>query len=211
MGENYWIWVFAAPAETFVVIRKSRGIEVMMGVLMRKFRGTIVFDGWKPYAKFAKRIQRCWDHLLRESEDLAEMIPEVIPLQSALRKIYDLLNGAMETISLLKFEECYGIWPELCSINWLMQCYACEKVRKLIGKISNVFEYLLTFVIQLGMEPSNNRAEWAIREHVIQRKIVGTLRNSKGTAIHERLMTVLATWSQEGLESLQMLRLKLSN
>jgi transposase len=37
------------------------------------------------------------------------------------------------------------------------------------------------------------------------------LRNDKGTSIHERLMTVLATWSQQGLNSLQMLRLKLSS
>ena len=26
-GKNHWIWVFATPAETFVVIRKSRGIK----------------------------------------------------------------------------------------------------------------------------------------------------------------------------------------
>jgi len=37
------------------------------------------------------------------------------------------------------------------------------------------------------------------------------LRNDKGITIHERLMTVLATWSQLGLDSLQMLRLKLSS
>ncbi|MFB3763854.1 MAG: hypothetical protein ACE14P_01245 [Methanotrichaceae archaeon] len=36
-------------------------------------------------------------------------------------------------------------------------------------------------------------AKKTTREHVAQRKIVGTLRNSKGTTIHEKLMTVLAT------------------
>ena len=30
--------------------------------------------------------------------------------------------------------------------------------------------------------------------------------NGKGTSIHERIMTVLATWSQQGLNSLQMMR-----
>ncbi len=89
--------------------------------------------------------------------------------------------------------------------------YASEKVIKLIGKISNGFEYWFTFVIQPGVEPTNNRAERALREHVVQRKIIGTLRNSKGTAIHERIMSVLATWSLQGLDSLQMLKLKLSS
>ncbi|MEA3392328.1 MAG: IS66 family transposase, partial [Candidatus Marinimicrobia bacterium] len=46
--------------------------------------------------------------------------------------------------------------------------------------------------------------------HVVQRKIVGTLRNRKGTSIHERIMTVLATWAQQGLNSLQMMRTRLS-
>lgn len=50
------------------------------------------------------------------------------------------------------------------------------------------------------MESTNNSTERAqIAEHVVQRKIVGTLRNRKGTSIHERIMTVLATWAQQGL------------
>jgi hypothetical protein len=84
-------------------------------------------------------------------------------------------------------------------------------VRKLIGKISNGFDYWFTFIIHPGVEPTNNRAERALREHVILRKIMGTLRNSKGTSIHERIMTVLATWEQQGLNSLQMLRSSLAS
>ncbi|VVB62437.1 Transposase IS66 family protein [uncultured archaeon] len=210
-GKNQWIWIFATPAETFVVIRKSRGIKVLIEVLTRKFRGTIVCDGWKPYAKFTKHIQRCWAHLLRESKDLAEKVPEAVPLHSALRKIYDQLNDALKN----------DPPPEVRRVLWYLGRamlnqliegnFANDKVRKLIGKISNGFGYWFTFVIQPGVEPTNNRAERAIREHVVQRKIIGTLRNSKGTAIHERLMTVLATWSQQGLDSLLMLRLKLSS
>jgi transposase len=80
-----------------------------------------------------------------------------------------------------------------------------------MGKISNGFEYWFMFVIHPGVEPTNNNAERAIRKQVVQRKIIGTLRNEKGTSIHERLMTVLTTWSQQGLDSLQMLRLKLNS
>jgi hypothetical protein len=83
------------------------------------------------------------------------------------------------------------------------------KAKKLIGKIENGFEYWFTFVIHPGVEPTNNRAERALREHIVQRKIVGTLRNGKGTPIHERTMTVLATWAQQGFNSLQMLRARL--
>jgi hypothetical protein len=32
---------------------------------------------------------------------------------------------------------------------------------------------------------------------VVQRKIMGTLRNGKGAFIHETITTVLATWKQQ--------------
>jgi hypothetical protein len=51
-----------------------------------------------------------------------------------------------------------------------MKEYVSDKVTKLIGKISNGFDYWFTFVIHPGVEPTNNRAERALREHVILRK-----------------------------------------
>jgi transposase len=210
-GKNHWIWVFTTPAETFFVIRKSRGMKVLLEVLTRRFKGTIVCDGWKSYSGFTNRIQRCWAHLLRESKDLAEKIPEAVPLHEALKSIYDQLIDALKN----------DPPPRVRSVLWYLararlnqlldREYADMKVKNFIGKISNGFEFWFTFVIQPGVEPTNNRAERALREHVVLRKIIGTLRNSKGTSIHERLMTVLATWSQQGLDSLQMLRLKLSS
>ena len=210
-GRNHWIWVFTTPTDAFIVIRKSRGMKVLLEILTRKFKGTIVCDGWKSYSGFTNRIQRCWAHLLRESKDLAEKVPEAVPLHEALRIIYDRLTDALKN----------DPPPEVRSVMWYLsramlnqlvrQEYDNEKVRKFIGKISNGFEYWFTFVIQPGVEPTNNRAERALREHVVQRKIIGTLRNRKGTSIHERLMTVTATWSLQGLDSLKMLRLKLSS
>jgi len=210
-GKKHWIWVFTTPSETFVVIRMSRGMKVLKEVLTRRFKGIIVCDGWKPYAKFTKHIQRCWAHLLREANDLAQNISEAVPIHGALKRIFELLTEALEN----------NPPPEIRRVMWFMARavlrriiegeYTNEKVRKLIGKISNGFEYWFTFVIHPGVEPTNNKAERAIREHVVQRKIIGTLRNDKGITIHERLMTVLATWSQLGLDSLQMLRLKLSS
>jgi len=39
------------------------------------------------------------------------------------------------------------------------------KVRKSIRKINNGFDYWITFVINPGVEPTNNRAERALRRH----------------------------------------------
>ena len=210
-GKKHWIWVLTTPSETFVAIRKSRGMKVLKEVLTRRFKGIIVCDGWKPYAKFTKHIQRCWAHLLRESNDLAQNIPEAVPVHGALKRIYELLNEALENNPPHEIRRVMWYMARAVLRQVIGGQYINENVRKLIGKVSNGFEYWFTFVIHPGVEPTNNRAERAIREHVVQRKIIGTLRNEKGTSIHERLMTVLATWSQMGLDSLQMLRLKLSS
>jgi transposase len=95
-GERHWIWTFSTPWESFFVIRKSRGMKVLMEVLTRRFKGIIVCDGWKPYARFTKRIQRCWAHLLRESKDIAEKFEEAIPLHNALKELYAILTEALE-------------------------------------------------------------------------------------------------------------------
>jgi transposase len=209
-GKLNWIWAFTTPSETFVVIRKSRGMKVLLEVLTRRFTGIIVCDGWKPYLKFTKSIQRCWAHLLRESKDLSEKIEEAVPLHRALKGLFEELTGALKNDPPPEVRRDLWLKAQVTLQQWTLKEFVSEKVRKLIGKINNGFEYWFTFVIHPGIEPTNNRAERALREHVVLRKILGTLRNGKGTSIHERIMTVLATWGQQGLDSLKMLRSSLS-
>jgi hypothetical protein len=210
-GEKHWIWTFTTPSETFFVIRKSRGTKVLIEVLTRRFRGIIVCDGWRPYARFTKRLQRCWAHLLRESKDIAEKFEEAIPLHNALKELYEILTEALENDPSPEVRKTLWNLAREALRHWIMKEYSIEKVRKFIGKINNGFEYWFTFIINPGVEPTNNRAERALRPNVVLRKILGTLRNEKGTSIHERIMTTLATWGQNGLNCLQMLTAKLAS
>ena len=210
-GERHWIWTFSTPSESFFVIRKSRGTKVLVEVLTRRFKGIIVCDGWKPYARFTNRIQRCWAHLLRESKDIAEKFEEAIPLHNAIKELYEILTEALENDPPPKVRKRLWQLAREALKHWTLKEYSIEKVRKLIRKINNGLDYWFTFIINPGVEPTNNRAERALRPHVVLRKILGTLRNDKGTSIHERIMTTLATWGQKGLNSLQMLTEKLAS
>jgi transposase len=210
-GERHWIWTISTPSESFFVIRKSRGMKVLTEVLTRRFKGIIVCDGWKPYARFTNRIQRCWAHLLREAKDIAEKFGEAIPLHNALKELYEILTKALENDPPPEVRKTLWQLAREALRHWTLREYSIEKVRKLIGKINNGFDYWFTFIINPGVEPTNNRAERALRPHVVLRKILGTLRNDKGTSIHERIMTTLATWGQKGLDSLQMLTTKLAS
>ncbi|EMA48634.1 ISH10-type transposase ISHwa10, partial [Halococcus thailandensis JCM 13552] len=54
------------------------------------------------------------------------------------------------------------------------------------------------FIGEPAVSPTNNAAESALREPVVLRKIIGTLRNDRGMFVHETLLSLLATWRQQG-------------
>jgi hypothetical protein len=56
-------------------------------------------------------------------------------------------------------------------------------VSRFAANVLNGVDHWFTFLTVPGVEPTNNRAERALREHVVQRKIMGCFRNGKGTMI----------------------------
>ncbi len=76
--------------------------------------------------------------------------------------------------------------------------YKDKKAMSLLQKIENGFNYWFTF-LTYDVEPTNNAAEQALREHVVIRKIIGGLRSLKGAKVHEVIMSCFATWKMQGL------------
>ncbi len=206
---NYWIWIFTTNKETLVAIRKSRGCDVPKEVLGKDFKGIIITDGWRAYLNFTKRIQRCWAHILREAKFIAHQVKEAIPLKEALFRIYKSFNNLSppeeerprlyrNAIQRLRYWLFKKEWKE-------------ERVLKFIGKLKRALNYFFTFILHPEAEPTNNRAERGLREHVVIRKIIGTLRNEKGTRIHEIITSVLTTWKQRGFNVNEMLNYTLGS
>jgi len=196
-GEKHWLWCFTTDTDTLVAVRRSRGKKVLKEILGEDFKGVIGCDGWRSYSNYTRRIQRCWAHLLREARCLAEQIDEAKPLSEALHRLYSRLTSPDrpppgKAAGLVKK-------AKRTMMRWATKPYKAEEVRRFAGKIRNGIDHWFTFLTTPGVEPTNNRAERALREHVIQRKIIGTFRNGKGTRIHETIMTMLATWKQRGL------------
>jgi len=200
-GVNYWIWIFVTATETLSIVRKSRGKNVVEEVLGKDYDGIIICDGWKAYPNFTDKIQRCWAHLLREAKFLSRKNEEAKLLSDRLHRLYKNLKFSLDkgppdhirTILKMNAEE---TMKELINKN-----YHSKEALKFVTKINNGFSHWFTFVTNPLIEPTNNIAERAMREHVIHRKIIGTLRNEKGTQIHERMMTCIATWKQHGLNT----------
>jgi transposase len=68
----------------------------------------------------------------------------------------------------------------------------------LLGKIEGGLDHWLTFIGEPAVSPTNNAAENALREPVVLRKIIGTLRTGSGMFVHETVLSLLETWRQQG-------------
>lgn len=195
-GIRYWIWIFVTEKDVLCIVAASRGSKALK--TLKGFKGKLVCDGWKPYTAFAQIIQRCWAHLLREADSLPDL-PEAKKLSDELHAIFAECKEFMEN---KPSEESRNQMHEAMTVRmgWLIGLnYETNDVKKFVSKINNGFDRWFTFILHPEIEPTNNIAERALREHVVIRKIIGTLRNRKGVFMHETIMTVLQTWEKQGL------------
>ena len=197
-GEQAWIWTFRTDEHTLYAVRESRGHDVPAEVLGEDFAGTIVCDGWTAYPAFSEKLQRCWAHILREAEDVAEDFAAGEPIYRSLKQMYVGLQSWLETdpSERERAEMHRSAQAGLRSV--VERSVPDGPVATLLGKIEGGLDHWLTFVGEPAVSATNNAAESALREPVVLRKIIGTLRNDRGMFVHETILSLLATWRQQG-------------
>ena len=197
LGKNWWVWVFRSDIDKLLVIRKSRGSNVLEEILGREYLGVVHCDCWRAYDCLTNAtLQRCWAHLLRKSAELKTTVVG--------RHFHDKLSALFDQIEPFNTKE--RTVPERASkydeltekLQSITKYYAryddCTAVVKYINfHIQSWF----TCVRFENVEPTNNLAEQAIRETVIVRKIIGAFRSEKGPQTYETLASLLATWQSQ--------------
>lgn len=210
-GKQWWTWVFTNPEVTLFLIRKSRGQTPIEEVLGNAYAGILNCDGWRSYPQKIINIQRCWAHLLREAKWLAEKYGgQAKNLSTGLHELFNDIKKVRKNASRESRNILYARFVKRMRY-WIGVCSAYRELRKFATKVENGLDYWFTCVLYHGIEPTNNRAERALREMVVQRKITGTLRNEKGTHMTEVLMSCIQTWKLQGLNTFSMLRQTLSS
>ncbi len=135
---------------------------------------------------------------------------EAEALRKGLHRIYNTLKEALQTDPPPKERGRLVRYGRRALRYWLRKDYRSARVRRFVKKVRAAYPYLFTAVKHPGVELTNNRSERALRALVVQRKIIGTLRNGKGVRMYERLPSLLATWEQRGLDLSQTLSEALS-
>jgi hypothetical protein len=198
LGKNWWAWAFRSDTDLLLVIRNSRGNNVLEEILGKEYTGTIVCDCWRAYDYLNNAsIQRCWAHLLRKSKELESTTGKQLHEKlSILFKQIIRFNAKERTIK-QRLQKYNNMTLKLKNIT---EHYSRHKDCKTINKyILLHLENWLTCIKKPGVQPTNNYAEQAIRETVLVRKIIGTFRSIKGTKTYETLASLITTWQIQKL------------
>ncbi len=209
-----WLWVFTSEEITVYTIDERRSHEVVVGILGRKFRGVLVSDCFTAYdAKaFEEWLkQKCFAHLLREISKLerektrgAVRFPR--ELLSVLREAQK-LREEREGLSSAEFAaRRRGLEVRLDALIAEGRHFTDPDNARLAKRLRKQRKHLLTFLDVEGVEPTNNRAERALRPAVIVRKTGGCNRTARGARTHAVLASLLVTTKQHGIASVSYLR-----
>lgn len=197
LGIQFWLWIFRTDNnEVLVVIRKSRGKKVLEEILGKEPEGANSADGWRAYSWM--KLQRCWAHLLRVVDaciDVSENGKRLSEdIHSCFKKLREFLDSDPSMAERMEKKDLFE--KELDGI--IVKYSEFKELKKPLTYLENGRGCWFTCLLYPGMEPTNNLAEQAIREHVIMRKIIGCFRSVKGAENYQYIASLLATARLQG-------------
>jgi transposase len=205
-----WLWVVIAPMATVFRIARSRGKDIVEQLLGDAFAHVTTCDRFKSY-RHLKRLQWCWAHLRR---DFQAMIDRGGAAKDIGKVLLDHSNSVFHwwhrvrdgTLTRSSFQS---------YMSRLRQCFrddleegaacACAKTAGTCRDLLDHESWLWTFVRREGIEPTNNRAERAVRHGVLWRKSSGGTDSEQGSRFVERVLSVVATCRQQSRNVLEYL------
>jgi len=197
-----WLWIGATPSATFFKIDPSRSHQAYLRVF-GDFRGTLNTDRHGAYNEHRGTKQNCLAHVDRHFAKMGER-PGI---DGSVGRI---LEGQLDLV--------FGLWAEFKKESFsraILQKKAVDPIENIKAALVFVtreakdsksvslaydlldrFPTLWTFLIEEGVEPTNNLAERGLRPAVILRKLSGGNQSEWGSRFTERLLTVVCTLKQ---------------
>jgi transposase len=211
-GKRGWQWVMVTPLVTVFLQGLSRSAAAAMELLGHGFGGIVVSDRFSAYNHLPnQQRQLCWAHLIRDLVAIAERAGASTEVGADLLKLQ---------------QQLFGQWHHYNdgTIDWSTLQQSCQPIRqRFVATLQRVVELgcqrgertpwartvrtcqqilqrsdaLWTFLETPGIEPTNNAAERALRQSVIQRKISHGVQSAQGAICRSRLLTVTTTLRQQ--------------
>ena len=215
-----WLWVAVTPLVTFFEIALTRCTQAAKNLLGENFSGILTSDrhGAYNWVEIESR-QLCWAHLRREFIKISERPGISQELGTALvkqqEKLFELWHRVRDgTLARCDFVEL------IQDIRILIKAKLQEAADYQIGakektplaktvrtcrQLLKVEPAMWLFVTTIGVEPTNNAAERAIRPAVIWRRTSFGCQTQTGSTFVARMLTVVTTLKSQQRNVLEFL------
>lgn len=203
---GWWLWTFTTPGTTLYHVAKSRGSLVIKEVLGPDYSGVLVSDCLGSYDPPVYRKHKCLAHHLRAIAEARKRPdtpdPDYLDHWKAVLRVVNALWKAQPEMSATIFE------AERARIQGVVEQLLNRSVvqpgdQAIQNRLLKQRPHLLTCLHERAVEPTNNRAERALRPAVIARKISCGNRTDRGRHCWEILASLAQTCHQRGLNFLE--------
>jgi transposase len=201
-GVLAWLWVMVNTTVAFFTVHASRS-QAAFEALIERWAGILVSDGYGVYQQWVHGRQTCLAHLIRRARGLAERRdPEIAWFGGrVMRELQRLVHWATAPPTSGEVQTWYARMVHLLGRYRQRSDEAGTFARTLDRELGAMW----TFVVEEGVEPTNNRAERALRFAVLWRKTMQGTYNAKGDRWVERILSLRETCRLRGMPTFPIL------
>lgn len=202
-GKLRWLWTMVNENAAFFMIHPNRS-KAAFDRLIEDWKGILISDGYNLYRNWANRRQTCLAHYIRKATALSESKNESTrTFGMNIKSDLQLLCGWGKKSPNEKQ------WTEFISRFTLLLILhegADDEAGELARSLGREIDSLWVFLEEKGVEPTNNRAERALRFGVIWRKRSKGTQSDKGNRWVERILSFKETCRMKGLAQFHILK-----
>lgn len=211
-GQKRWLWVAATTTVVAFVIHTLRNVRALKALLGEAWQGIIGSDRWRAYDEIpVLKRHICWAHLKRNWEKMAErggkakvVAAWCLSVHRRVVELWHWFRGGGLTRARLDQERA-PLMVELADALRLGARCRDRKTRRFCERLATVFPALWTFVVEEGVEPTNNHVERVQRRAVLWRRRSFGCHSAQGCRFVERLLTVVQTLRLQDRSVIQFL------
>jgi transposase len=185
-----WLWVMASARVAFYMIHPRRSKEAF-AALIDDWTGLLVSDGYGVYQNWVQARQTCLAHLIRTARGLAAR-PQLELAACGTWALAELQRLCHMATAPPTGGEWRAWYARLCR---LIDQYhdRADDAGRFARRLLREMDSLWVFLAQQGVDPTNNRAERALRCGVLWRKRSLGTASDKGNRWVERILSLKET------------------
>lgn len=201
-GRTAFLMVFATLTETVYQIRERHRNEEVREVISPDFAGVLVCDRGRSYdAEELRGIaqQKCFAHLIRNAGEIADgKKGRAKEFGQSLKRLLQQALGLAEeraTLPSADYQQRVAELKSRLTHHLRNRIFRDDDNQRLLNGVGTQQDRgnLLRFLNDPRVEPTNNRAERALRPAVIARKVSHCSKNERGAHAFEAFVSVLQT------------------